>query len=60
MATIEEFSIFFRWVEDEVPGDHFLEIIPFKAADARTIYSYLVEFMKDKNTDQQARRYGLR
>ena len=49
VTTIEELSIFFRWVEDGVPVEHFLEIIPLKATDARTIYSALVEFMKDKN-----------
>ena len=49
VTTIEELSIFFCWVEDEVPVEHFLEIIPLKATDARTIYSALVEFMKDKN-----------
>ena len=49
VTTIEELSIFFHWVEDGVPVEHFLEIIPLKATDARTIYSALVEFMKDKN-----------
>lgn len=49
VTTIEELSIFFRWVEDGVPLEHFLEILPLKATDARTIYSAIVEFMKDKH-----------
>ena len=49
VTTVEELSIFFRWVEDGVLVEQFLEIIPLKATDARTIYSALVEFMKDKN-----------
>ena len=51
-------SIFFRWVEDGVPVEHFLEIIPLKATDARTIYSTLVEFMKDKNI-QMSKLVGM-
>ena len=48
VTTIEELSIFCRWVEDGQPVEHFLEIVPLKATDAKTIYSAL-EFMKDKN-----------
>ena len=39
VTNIEELSIFCRWVEDGQPIEHFLE----------TIYSALIEFMKDKN-----------
>ncbi len=34
---------------DGQPVKHFLDIVPLKATDAKTIYSALVEFMKDKN-----------
>ncbi len=50
VMTTEELSIFFRWVNmDGQPVEHFLDIVPLKATDAKTIYSALVEFMKDKN-----------
>ncbi len=50
VTTTEELSIFFRWVNmDGQPVEHFLDIVPLKATDAKTIYSALVEFMKDKN-----------
>ena len=48
MTTIEELSIFFRWVEDGIPLEHFLEIIPLKATDATTIYFAIINYFKDK------------
>ena len=49
ISTVEELSIFCRWVEDGVPVEHFLEIIHLKRADAETIYSSLVDCLKLKN-----------
>ena len=49
ISTVEEPSIFCRWVEDGVPVEHFLEIIHLKRADAETIYSSLVDCLKLKN-----------
>ena len=49
VTTIEELSISCRWVEGGQPVEHFLEIVPLKATNAKTIYSALIEFMKDKN-----------
>ena len=49
VTTIEELSIFYRWIEDGQSVEHFLEIVPFKATDAKTIYSAFNEVMKDKN-----------
>ena len=49
VTTIEELSIFCRFVEDWQPVEHLLEIIPLKATDTKTIYSALVMSMKDKN-----------
>ena len=49
VTTVEELSIFCRRVEDGVPVEHILEIVPLKSADAKTIYSTLFEFLKEKN-----------
>ena len=49
MTTIEELSIFCRSVEDGQPVQHFLEIVLLKTTNAKTIYSALIKFMKDKN-----------
>ena len=49
VTTVEELSIFCHWVEGGIPVEHFLEIVPLKSADAKTIYSTLVEFLKEKN-----------
>ena len=49
ISTVEELSIFYRWVEDGVPVENFLEIIHLKRADAETIYSSLVDCLKLKN-----------
>jgi hypothetical protein len=48
ISTVEELSIFCRWVEDGVPVEHFLEIVSLKKADAKTIYSTLVDCLKQK------------
>ena len=48
ISTVEELSIFCRWVEDGVPVEHFLEIVRLKKADAKTIYSSLVDCLKQK------------
>ena len=47
--AVECTDVFCRCVEDGVPVEHFLEIVPLKSADAKTIYSTLVEFSKEKN-----------
>ena len=43
IATVEELSVFFRWVEDGEPVEHFFDIIPLKKADAESIYSTLID-----------------
>lgn len=55
---VEELSVFCRWEEDGVPVECFLEIIPLKRANAETIYSSLMECLKDKNL-QVGRIVGL-
>ena len=49
ITTIEELSIFYRWEENGVPVECFLEIVPLKKADAESIYLALVKCLKDKN-----------
>ena len=58
IANVEELSVFCRWEEGGVPVECFLEIIPLKKADAETIYSTLIEFLKKKNL-QVGRIVGL-
>ena len=49
ISTVEELSIFCRWIEDGLPVEHFMEIVPLKKADAATIYFTLVDYLKQKN-----------
>ena len=49
ISTVEELSVFCRWIEDGLPVEHFMEIVPLKKADAATIYSTLVDCLKQKN-----------
>ncbi len=46
-STVEELSTFCRWVEDGLPVEHCIEIIPLKKAEA--IHTTLVDCVKQKN-----------
>ena len=46
VATIEELSIFCRWVEDGEPVEHFFKILPLQKADAQLIYSNFIYFFE--------------
>ena len=48
ITTIEELSVVCRWVENGLPFEHFIEIIPLKKAYAQTIYATLVDCLKVK------------
>ena len=48
ITTIEELSVFCRWVEGE-RVEHFFEILPLKKADAQSIYSPLINWLKQRN-----------
>ena len=48
ITTIEELSVVCRWVENGLPVEHFIEIIPLKKADAQTIYVTQVDCLKVK------------
>ena len=47
VATME-MSVFCRWEKNGHPEEHFMEIIHLKQANAESIYSTLVEFLKEK------------
>ena len=49
VTGIEELTICCRWVESDVPEEHFIEILPLKKANAESIYSALVEYCRGKN-----------
>ena len=49
VTTVEELSLFCRWIENGEPTEHFIDLSPMKRTDAETIYSALVECLKSKN-----------
>lgn len=48
VTSLEELSIFCRWVENGLPVEHFMDIVPLKSTDAESIYTVLVECWKQK------------
>ena len=49
VANIEELSVYCRWVKNGVPVEHFMEILPLKKTDAKSIYLVLLDWMKNSN-----------
>ena len=49
VSTVEELSLFCRWIENGEPTEHFTDLLPMKKTDAESIYSVLVEWLKSKN-----------
>ena len=49
ISTVEELSIYCRWVEHGVPVEHFLEILPLKRTNAETIYFATISCLREKN-----------
>ena len=49
VTTVEKLSVFCRWEEDGLLVEHFLEIVHLQQADAESIYSALIEYLKKKN-----------
>ena len=49
VATLEEMSIFCRWVEKGFPVEHFIDIVPLKSAKAESIFTALLECLKQKS-----------
>ena len=58
VTTVEELSIFCRWIENGEPTEHFIDLLPMKRTDAESIYSALVECLKSKNI-QLSNRIGM-
>jgi len=48
ISTIEELSVVICWVENVLPVEHFIELVPLRKADASTIYETLTDCMKKK------------
>ena len=48
VSTLEELSIYCRWVENGLPVEHFIDILPIKKANAETITGALIAFLKNK------------
>jgi len=48
ISTIEEISVVIRWVENGLPVEHFIELVPLRKADGSTIYETLTDCMKKK------------
>ena len=49
VANIEELSVYCRWVENGVPVEHFMDILPLKKTNAQSIYSVLLDWLKKKD-----------
>ena len=49
VSTVEELSLFCRWLENCEPTEHFIDLLPMKRTDAESICSALVECLKSKN-----------
>ena len=49
VSTVEELSLFCRWIENGETTEHFIDLLPMKRTDAESIYSALVECLKSKN-----------
>ena len=48
ITSVEELSVFCHREEDGTPVECFLDIVPLKKADAKSIYLALVKCIKDK------------
>ena len=49
VTTVNELSLFCRWIENCEPTEHFIDLLPIKRTNAESIYSALVECLKSKN-----------
>ena len=60
ITTIEELSIFCRWVEDGVPVEHFFGIVTaIKKVDAMTIHSTLIKFLNEQVDSSLSKNQAL-
>ena len=49
VTTLEELSFFCRWIEHGQPVEHFIDIVPLKATNAKSISSALIDCFKQKD-----------
>ena len=49
ITTIEELLVFCWWLEYRESVEHFFEILPLKKADAKSICSSLIKWLKQRN-----------
>ena len=49
VSTLEELSIYCCWVENGLPVEHFIDILPIKKANAETITGALISCLKNKH-----------
>ena len=49
VSTLEELSIYCRWVENGLPVEHFIDIVPLRATDADSIFTAILECLKQKS-----------
>lgn len=50
VTTLEELSIFCRWIEHGQPVEHFIDVVPLKATNAESISTALIDCLKQKGT----------
>ena len=48
VANIEKLSVYCWWVENGVPVEHFMEILPLKKTNAQSIYSVFAGLAKEE------------
>ena len=54
VATIAELSTFCYWVKNGSLVEHFMEILSLNKADAESIFSVLIDWLKTKNVQCSA------
>ena len=50
VSTIEELSLFCRWIENDEPTEYVIDLLPMKRTDTESVYSALVECLKSKHS----------
>ena len=48
VSTIEELTIYCRWMENGEATEYFIEIVPLKKADAESIHLQLMDCLRRK------------
>ena len=53
VSSMEELSLCFRWLKDDKPVEHFLEVIPVIKTNAETITSAITTYLEGKHIDNR-------